>query len=159
MTDPVYDTKAPPAVNKTSQCRTSSNSFHEFKSDWNLVRICRIFLKLVGSLEIKKKIKKIHLVTGTKPPQCLIRFHFKIFFITWKKHGVRDVWGKHSCSHCTACHPMCPWPQPHCPKPQHPQLHWISTPRGAEPEGFRHRADNNCGFYWHLPAWTRSAHF
>lgn len=41
------------------------------------------------------------------------------------------------------------WPRPHCPKPahpQHPQLPRISTSRGAEPEGFRHRAGNNWGF-------------
>lgn len=53
MTDPVYNKKAPPAANKTRQCRTSGNSFHEFKSDWSLVRICRIFLKLVSSLKRK----------------------------------------------------------------------------------------------------------
>lgn len=50
-----YDKQALPVMNKACQWRTIRNSFHMFKSDWNLVRIRRLFLKLGSSLKKRKQ--------------------------------------------------------------------------------------------------------
>lgn len=156
MTDPVYNKKAPPAANKTRQCRTSGNSFHEFKSDWSLVRICRIFLKLVSSL------KKITNSISWQAPN-----HPSLWFASNKKSLLPPDSNRDPAMYSTdgeqPARPTCSWPQPHSPKPPYPLHPWArvptAIPRGAELKGFKHMHDNNGVLYQGVPCLSIKSSF